>query len=298
MTTPLSADITVPFTPPALANRKPKIIFELRVPTFEMKDEIGIRLYELNAAEVDTSSLRAHIIDELYKQNSEQEADTLAGFLEGYWQNDLIDNEALAAWQEQEIQRLLDIAEGADPEPEQQPKPVRICTARDDARAIIITNGVKNRSEVIRKLLAGQQRHKLRFAWLIAQIQIAGWSGLKFKPEWGEGEFSDMLAKPSIEKIRGAIGETAWQQLARECELQFELDASAEKNSDSPPWNSGTANGSADRSGGSDDSDGSSTRSNTGPAPSDVSAKTTATSSGSSPVSTGAKKKHGRTAAG
>ncbi len=319
MSIPLTADQTLPFTPPALAalwdsapptDPRPgeRPVFFLRVPTWEDRDMVGIRLFRMNVREVTPNQIQALLINELFEvMEDEDKADDAARFIEGFWQRQAMFQLDMSVWNEQEAQRLSDIREhpGLENDYPQMPLPPERTTIRERARASMLTTFVQDNSQALRDKLADQQGYDKRYKAVIARLQVAGWTGLETPATMHE----NMLTSGAIEALRSEIHEldptgNAWTQLVVEIESFWDLSPSAEKNSSSPPGSTSPPSGSTSQSTGSGSTDGSSTiptgeaspgKSSSGSIPDASSPTTTATRSPSSEGSGERKRKHGQT---
>lgn len=278
---PLTAARTMPFTPDALGTfipaegdkpaqviKHPTIEFFLRVPTWEDRDMISLRMYAMNVREVTTEQIQAVIVSEIYEViENDDEADDAARFLEGFWSRQRTFSLDMRQWEEQEAIRRLDAAEAKiDFEPE--PQPAENTTPRERARAAMLVQLVTDGSQRLRDKLTDQQLYSRRFASVVARLVIAGWSGLDATAAFEPRPVLDAqaLTKETIEQIRSELMEidgtgAAWTELTNECERMFDLPQSAEKNSFSPPENTSPPDGSPTKNTASDTSDGNSTSS-------------------------------------
>lgn len=281
--TPLTAGQTIPYTPPSLLADEElgreahptlgKAVFNIALPTFQERDEIGVLIYRMGVRQVSTQNIRALILSELFEIYPEAEADELARFLESHWQLSEADQADINAWTEQEIQRLADIEDGADPKliPEAKPRPELRTTVRNRAKVDMLVQEMVDRSQRVRDKLADQQMYDTRFRNITVRIQLGkgGWSGLKTEPEFEDNLGVRVVTEAAIEKLRTELAEVpvAWLELAEACADSYDISETERKNSGSPPLNGSPPDGSSSESGESELNGGSSTGSNTGQAP-------------------------------
>jgi hypothetical protein len=315
---PLTAGPTVPFTPDAIGTfvpaegdplnggkaayviKHPDIEFFVRVPTWEDRDMVSLRLYTMGVREVTADNIQHLIVSELFEVMEEDEADEAARFCEGFWARQRMHNIDMQRWGEQEAIRQGDeIAAGR--KFEATPPPPETTTARERARINLIAADVTDGSERLRNKIADQQLYTKRFAAAVTRLMIAGWKGLKTEAQWDARPSLDAptLSKETIEQLRSELMEldatgAAWEELTNFCERQFDLPRSAEKNSHSPVANISGQATSTTKNSASENNDGSSTSkgatgrkkgSSSGRTRGGTSAPTTGTSSGSSPDS-------------
>lgn len=278
---PMTAGRTMPFSPDALGTfvpaiddkpahtvKNPDILFYLRVPTWEDRDMISLRMYAMGVREVNAQQIQAMIVSEIFNVIAdENEADEAARFLEGFWQRQQQHNRDRQEWMEQEALRRGDAMEsGIDFEP--APEPKETTTTRERARASLLVSDITDGSERLRNKLADQQLYSKRFSTMIARFGLAGWKGIETEAVFDKAPIMDAqtLSKETVESIRSelmgldATG-AAWEELTNECERMYDLPRSAEKNSSSPPESSSPPDGSPTRNSESGTSDGSSSSS-------------------------------------
>lgn len=309
---PLTAGRTIPFHIPALGKFIPAegdepahvipnedIVFHLRIPTWEDRDMIALRIYSLGVREITPEQIQAMTVSEMFEvYDDEERAERDSTWLESHWSAQKQYREALQNWAEQEAIRRLDAKEAKRKFKEEAP-PKDPSTARDKARANLVVQEVTDKSRRLREKLADQQLYEKRFQHTMARLQIAGWVGLATEATFDRAPAMDApcLSKETIEQLRGeleALDSTgaAWEELIAEAGGMFDLPRSAEKNLSSLPGNTSPPNGSKTPSSGLEISIGGSTlpaetvlqsSSSTAPTPGDTSPPTTATSSGSTP---------------
>lgn len=283
--TPLTADQTIPYTPPSLLADKElgreahptlgKAVFHITLPTFQERDEIGVLIYRMGVRQVSNQNIRSLMVSELYEIYDEETADETARFLESHWQLSEQDQLDINLWTEQEIQRLADIDADADPKliPPAKPKPELRTTVRNRARVDMIVQDIVDRSQRTRDKLADQQMYDTRFRNITVRIQLGkgGWTGLKTVPEFEESLGTRVVTAASLEALRGELAAVpvSWIELAEACADSYDVSETERKNSDSPPLNGSPPDGSSSESAASEANGGSSTGSNTGQAPAD-----------------------------
>jgi hypothetical protein len=279
---PMSAGRTLPFSPPALGTfvpasedgatpartiLNPDIEFYLRVPTWEDRDMIALRMYALGVRDISSDQIQALIVSELYTVFDENTADEHARFLEGYWSRQQQYQRDLADWSEQEALRRSDEREAGmsfDP----VPPPQEASTPRERAKVNELVSDVTDASAKLRNKLADQQLYATRFKITTLRLHLVGWKGLKTTAAWDPQLALDVqaLTKATIEGLRSELMEmdstgAAWDELCSECEHLFDLPRSAEKNSSSLTANSPPPDGSPTKNTESATSAGSSTSS-------------------------------------
>jgi hypothetical protein len=313
---PLTSDQTIPFTPdaigtfvpaegdplnggkPAYVIPHPSIEFYLRVPNWEDRDLVSLRMFRMGVREITGDNIQNLIVSELFEVMPEDEADEKARFLEGFWQRAREHTLEMQAWGEQEQIRQGDEIEAGRKFEGTLPPPERT-TARERARVNLIVGDVTDGSERLRAKLADQQLYTKRFGLVVSRLQLAGWKGLKTEAAFDPRPVMDApsLTKETVEKLRGELMEldatgAAWDELTAACERQFDMPRSAEKNLSSPVGKSSPPAGSTTKNIESGNNAGNSTSSeetapspvsSSEPTPSDTSPPTIETSSASIP---------------
>lgn len=340
---PLSSKRTDVFTPPSL-KPQPKIVdgpdgpypsatetvggekeigFVIRIPTPSERDMIGTRLFELGLTSVTQETIRATMVDELYKIDwaadapdpeeagtpdraayNEAAADERAEFLDGYWQRQSVDELATERWMEQEAERVRDEGAGADPK-EPTPQPVKTIKVREHARAKLLIDDMMERSVRLRMLAARQMDYGRQNAQMMVRLHVLAlqWDsdgGKRQLPESVklERDETGLVTTESVDSIREWIGTRAWDELVNRIDNHYSLSEEERKNSDLPLAKLSDQTGSHEQSGGSELNDGSSTDSSTGPVQTDGSGTITGKSSGSRSGNGGGRRKSGRTGGG
>lgn len=284
---PLTSTRTIPFFPPSLKKDHPKVEFTLRVPNFQDRDELGIRLYQMGLKNVTTETVRSLMISEMFTFWDIERAEKEAAWLEGHWQNSEMDQEDMSAWARQEQQRLLDIAElpaNADiPEMKEQP-PMR-CSVRDRAKSNLLVQEIVDASQPLRDKIADQQAYGVRYQMAMARMHILAVRGMQ--PPLKLAIEDNLVSTASMEEIRDRLarlgGAQPWKDLLNHVESLYALPEIERGNSVSPLGNSSEGNGSPAPSGELEPSAGPSTTSNIGRTRAGASRKTTVPSSVRSP---------------
>lgn len=298
-TIPLTAKRSDVFSLPSLEETPKALSVQIRIPTPSERDTLGGRLFELGLSPVSDETIRAHMVDELYKIDwaadageqllatlttpderaayNEKIAEEKAEFLDSYWSRQELDNQVTADWLEKEQQRLLDQQEGA-PAREPTPMPNKLIKLRDHSRGQIMVNDIIARSERVRSLSAQRGDYARRQAELMVRLQLMTLTptdkaafkeaeketGVEVKLERGD---DGLITVDAIDALREFIGNTAWGELVERVDGHYSLRETERKNSVSPPVKPSDQTGSQERSGDSANSGGESTASLTGPAP-------------------------------
>lgn len=281
---PLSA-LRRPFTPPSLEGGDPKKIPEiiLREPTDHESDLLGMELFRRGVSPVTQETIRATMIDEIYilfttevdGAPDESKPDEMAALLEEVWQHEGAYQAAVEIWKEQEIQRRRDKALGAAvPEADEFPK--NACPVRTKARSQLLIDDVTARSQRIRDLIVQQNGYEYAQRRMIARLYITDWKNCGAKPVFVQGD--ELLTEESLDGLWKEIGPVARREVEREIESSFDLGEEERKNSDLPAGSGLEESGSPAPSDGSASSDGSLTGSSSEQTPADASDGTTAAS--------------------
>lgn len=266
----ITAERLIPFTPTSLAGRVDPL-FHLKVPTPDQRDMLATTLSRMGVRPVSQEIMRATLIDALYDRGNDEQADLDAEMLETFWQTGMLDEQALASWHEQEIERQRDIAAGAPWVPP-VPMPKAVTSARMKAKARLLVDEMTTSSPRMIALLERQMDYNRHQAFVLVRIGVAATSMPGLKLEFG---IDGYLTEASAHAIRNALADTVWLELIEKIDESYRLTGEEEKNSVSPLEPPSGPSGSAEPSDASASSDGKWTDSNTGPAPSDASATTT-----------------------
>jgi hypothetical protein len=308
MSIPTTADGLQPFTPPSLRpedpSEEPKVVFFFRIPTWQQRDEIQLKLYRYGVRQVSQDAVRAAMVSELWTIRPDT-AESDALFLESFWQQSKLHEEALSEWRDREVQRLADIDAGTTKPREMEKPPELPIPIRERARAQMLTQELMDGSVLVRNKLADQHDYSRRFAELSGRIEIAGWQGLDCEPP--KYDMSGVMKVESVEALRTALHKMGnligWQELCTEAQLMFELDREEVGNSVLPLESSSTADGSplpqdpSAVASGHSTKPATGTKSNTGRTRGGGSRKPTGASSGSTGGSAAETKNDGLTAA-
>lgn len=278
--------------------------FFLKIPTSVEREQINSRLTSLGLAGVSQEMIRASMIEAMYEHDwgkglpadNEAEAEELAGFLDGIWQREEVQQRALAHYQEQEYERILDVSAGA-PIGERLPLPPRIISVREQAKAVMLIDTIMTASRRMRDLAARQMDFTRQNALMLVRINLVGVADLvtrlPIEPDPRDKALTEAVANEVLESLSTnfgkVVGKLAWDELCQKIDHLYRLDGFEEKNSDSPLGKLNGATGSPVPSGDTAISGGPSTKSSTGPAPDDGSAtiidKSSTSTTDSSPTS-------------
>lgn len=278
-TYPLTAAKLEPFTPDSLVpddDSKLTPVFQIKIPTAVERDQLPALLMDLGLNQVTDSKIRATLIDDLWEHFEPEKAEEMANFLDGVWQRQEVMQLARSQWQEQEVERILDIAEGA-PEIEPAPFPESIISPRDQARCELIVDDMCQRSKRIRDLLREKLNYNSNNNMMLVRIHVAAVRNLDgiFSPlEQEDG----ILTREAAAALREACTDQAWNELLRHIDALYGVSQSEEKNSVSLPERQLDPIGLSKPSDESDISDGSLTNSITEPVRVDESGHATASS--------------------
>lgn len=279
---PLTADNFDEFTPPSLKGAPNEYRFAISIPTPSERDRFGSRMFGLGLQPITQEQIRATLIDEVFKlhgENGEDKAEEIASFLDAFWQQEEVDEAAMAAWQEQERERVLDEANGAPARPAMA-MPHRLNSVRSRSRAILLVNEYYQKSRRLAALSERQINFGLENDLMMARIHIQRCvPKVETAPVLKLETDGEKLTEESIDRIRSAIGQRAWNELVRHIDGLYSLEKEEEGNFDSPPGKQSDQTGSPEPSGASEGNSGSSTTLNISPARDDASATITGKSS-------------------
>lgn len=264
---PLSGTDIVEFTPSQFKEGDdPYPRFFIRVPTFAMKDKMGVILFQRGYMPVTQAQGRGILIDALYELYPEPEADDHAAFLEDYWTRSELHQELVQAWSIREAQRLFDVAHGVNgtngrPKLEQEPIPPAPYKMRDQARQARLQTYVLENHDGYRNYQSRFMAQNEEEQEIVLRLFIGGWSGV------GDVEAVrddlDRLTPESIEGVRKWLAEAGapdgWDEVKHKVLAQFGGNGGLEKNFDLPLDTNSSQTGSPIMNDVSDASDGSST---------------------------------------
>lgn len=275
-----------------LPQSRPDLIFHLRPATWLDRDNIGLRGYANGVRQVTQQQYRAAMIEALFRQHEDGlegdalsaatgKAEGLALELEDYWRRSEEDDVAMAAWNIQEGQRLLDIREGApeaDNPPDPKPKPQT--SVRERARMNLLQTEIQQNSPELRLMVIDMQQNEQRHGDLTARFHIVGWEGLELTPTFEKEALGEnILSRQCVEDLRTElypINPDIWQMLLDKCGSLYDLPLGDVGNSGSPSENTSTStddgshgkdSGSASKPGNSTSSETAASSSDTGPIP-------------------------------
>lgn len=255
------------WTPPSLDEGKSPPSFTLREPTEGEMDRLATELFMRNCVPVEQNTLRATMIDEIYKLYDEAKADEAAGALEHVWNSETEHNQRVALWMEQERERLRDIKAGAPVYPTAEyPKPS--VPIRIQSQAQLVRDDINGKSERLRQLTVQSINYEAEQKSWTMRLYILGWSGGIGVP-CKKDESGEALTEECLDALCAKIGAAATREIYYYINSMFNLTSEEVGNSGSPA-NSGTdQTPSPAPSDASESSDGGSTTSSTGPTPSE-----------------------------
>lgn len=252
--------------------------FFLKVPTSIEREQINGRFLQLGLTRVTQEVMRATMIEELFEQDwgkgspeaNEAEAESIANFLDGFWQREEAHNAAIARWQEQEVERVLDEAEGA-PMRAREELPPKIITVRENAKMQLLIGRMSKQSERMRGLMAEADDFARRNAMILVRAHVVGAENVAI--ELAQDPRTMALPESQVEALRELMDDASWLDLVSRIDSMYKLDGYEEKNFDSPPVKLSGQTGSEERSGDIGTSGGSLTTSSIAPVPEEGSAK-------------------------
>jgi hypothetical protein len=261
--------------------------FMLKIPTPLDRDQLNVRLIEMGAQAIGQEQLRATMIEACFHYDwsdgepdwdankNENAANENATFLDTLWQIEEAHNKAMAEWQEQEAERILDAWNGA-PERERATEPRRLISVRDSARQILLMDKMMQ-TPMMRRITAKQVDYERRHRMILVRLSLAAVSGIPnyTQPYIGDGSWEvaevEALRQAMDDAYGTLLGDAAWEELIDRIARGYVLDGFEEKNSDSPLGNTIDLSSSVEPSGESANNDGTSTASSSSPIPSDAS---------------------------
>lgn len=269
----LSAKVSE-YTPPALNDGGKKLpVFVLREPTPDETTRLGQEMFRRGLAPISQASVRATLIDDLYNHFPEDVADEKAAILEEWWHFDEIHQADTDIWQEQEKQRLEDIAQGG-PQREQEPLPRFTGSPRIRAKGQLIVDEMSVLSSRMIEIGLRQANYDKTQRRMTSRLYIRDWRGLKSKPQFDDDD-KEALTEESLSAVFEEIGPIAQRELEERISRSFALSEDERKNLDSLAESEQKATGLPTRKDVSGNSDGKWTGSDTGPTPDAVSGRTT-----------------------
>lgn len=252
------------FTPPSLENREPPVSIILREPTEGEVDRLGVELYRRNIRPVDVNSVRATMIDELYRIYDEAKADEAAGLIEQVWAAEGEHQARVEMWIEQERERLRDIKGGAPEYPSAEyPRPN--VSIRVQSRAQLIRDELVEKSDRIRDITIRGQQYDIEQKRMQTRLYILGWTGLSTPVE--KDETGEAITESCLDQMAAEIGPQATRELVKHMDGLFDLTMEEVGNSDLPAESGQNPNSSPTPSDESASSNGNSTKSDIEPTP-------------------------------
>jgi len=279
-----------------MGRKYPKpITFLIQTPTPIERDQINSRLVMMGLTQVTQQQIRATMIEELFAHDwgkgddaaNEAYAEEVANFLDGVWLRQETHDAAIERWQEQEIQRVMDEADGA-PSRERAALPPKIITVRENARQQNIIDEMMLSRPRLRELASRNLDFSRRNAILLVRMHVVGARQAGSAIEGiARDPVTNALPEETANRLRDLIGDVAaWNDLVGYIDRLYSLDESERKNFDSPLEKPSPIDGFPAPSGGQENSAGNSTASNIGQAPAGESATiielSSASTSGSS----------------
>lgn len=272
--------------------------FTIAIPTSVERDQLNSRLVALGLSQPTQEVLRATMIDELFYQRwyepedgqefdanrNETIAEEHANLLDSVWMRSQAHDAAIESWQEQERERSKDEMAGAPYRPA-TPMPVKVISARDNARAQLLIDRMMAQSQRMRDLAANQMDFARRNAMMLVRMHLVAAPWADFPVE--RDPKNNAISAEAVSNLREAMDDTSWTQLVGHIDRMYQLDGYERKNSVSPLESSPLPGGSTEPSDVSADSGGNSTTSNIVPLHADASETTTDRSSVSGIVSGG-----------
>lgn len=226
----------------AIRQRYPHpFVFTLKIPTSIERDMINSRLIRLGLTNVSQQNMRATMIEELFSMDwgkgsaeaNEVHAEELANFLDGCWQRQEVHDSAIAQWEEQERERIMDEAFGAPPR-ERAPLPPKIITVRENARMQLLVDRVMAESEKMRELSAKAADFNRLNSILLFRIHVLGVRrGEEALPIAWDHRL-DVMTDGCAAGIRQLLDDVTWSDLIAHINNMYLLNGYEEKNSDSP----------------------------------------------------------------
>jgi hypothetical protein len=262
--------------------------FLLSIPTATDRDQVNGRLIQLGLRQITQEQLRALLIEELFEHDwgkgdraaNEAEAEEIANFLDGCWMRQEAHNDAIQRWQEQEIERTLDEANGALPRPRAD-LPPKVLTVRENARLNVLVETMMAGNQRLRDAAAMMNDFTRRVQITQARIHIIGVQNVDLGFELVRDPRTNALPEEAVLALREKVDDASWRDLVGFINRMYALTETEVKNFDSPPVSLSPPSGSPAPSDDTTASGGSSMILSTVPLPSDVSETIIERSSGS-----------------
>lgn len=245
--------------------------FVLQVPTTVEREQINSRLITLGLRQVTNEQMRATMIEELFHHDwekgspeaNEAHAEELANFLDSAWLRQETYDAAVARWQEQEVERLLDEGDGAPARPPAE-MPIKLISVRETARMNLLVDEMMNASPRLRKLAADSQDFARQNSLLLVRAHILAATNVKASLE--RDPVINALPLGQALALREEMDDRSWADLVGTIDRMYVVDGHEEKNSDSPLEKPSGPSGSPALIASTESSDGSLTSSSSTPA--------------------------------
>jgi hypothetical protein len=268
-------------------------VFLIAIPTSVEREQINSRLVALGLSQVTQEQIRATMIEELFHQDwsepgqepltEEQnltKAEDHANFLDGCWLRQMAHDTAIKEWQEQEVERLIDEAEGA-PARLRAELPPKIITVREQSRMQLLVDRMMSTSQKLRDLAAANMDFARQNAVLLMRMHLVGVKGFEPKLPLDRDPRTNTVPEEAILSLREQVDDASWGDVVTYIDRLYVVSEDEEKNSDSLPGKLSPLDGSIEPSDDQDSSGGNSKGSTSTPLPGGASETTTATSSAS-----------------
>ncbi len=261
-------------------------MFLITVPTTNEREQINSRLVSLGLRQVTQEQIRATMVEELFEQDwaapgetltpaeNEARAEETANFLDSVWMRQEAHDAAIQQWQEQEIERVIDEAEGAPPVPRAD-MPPKIISMRESARMQLLVDRMMTASQRLRDLAAANLDFGRQNALLLVRMHVVGIVGFEPKVPIERDKRTNALPGSAVLALREQVDDPSWQDLVGFIDRLYSVDKSEEKNSDSLLEKQPHPDGSIERSDAPASSGGNSTVSSSEPVLAGGSATTT-----------------------
>ncbi|MET0373948.1 MAG: hypothetical protein ABW128_06785 [Rhizorhabdus sp.] len=242
----------LPVTLVALGADSP-VVFLMHDMTQSDMDRLGYELFRHNIVPISQETFRATLIDEIFNVYGDEEGETFADMMDGYWQSQDLYTEQMDEWRYQEEQRLLDEANGA-PKRAHAPVPQHTLSVRERSKAQLFSEALRGKSMRVRELTIEMQTYDLRQREGMARLVIEEWRGLKAPFAKQDGFITDA----SWIALKNEVGSEAMNELYGKIFAKGAVTETEKGNSDSPLGTTSPPSGSPEPSDGSASSDGSS----------------------------------------
>lgn len=260
--------------------------FLIVVPTSVEREQVNSRFIQLGLQQITQEMIRATMIEELFHQDwsgqvahegawtasqNEAAAEERANFLDSVWMRQEAHDAAVAAWQEQEVERIIDADQGAPDRPA-TPMPPKIIGLREQSKLQLLVDHMMTNSQRLRDLAASAQDFARRNAMLLVRMHVVGVTGFEPTIPLERDMRTRALSDAAVAALREQVDDLSWHELVAYIDRLYKIDEAERKNSDSPLGKPPLPSGSDEPSGDQASSDGSSTVSSSTPALDDGSA--------------------------